>query len=112
MAQQSAEATEGNIVHLFAGSAYDYEADPDPARLERAIARLRKLLNDPEALRRRAAALIAGTAQPLLAAIFVGLTAVRMVAGPPAPGYFAIVWHRRPPVAVAVAATVPQSEVA
>lgn len=92
------------IVPLFR----EHIESPDTFRLDRAIARIRKLLNDPEALRARADALLNGTAQPLLALGFVALTGFRMVAGPPAPHYFHVVGQRRSAAAAAaVAATVP-----
>jgi len=87
----------GNIVPLFREP-----GPPDAFRLDRAIARVRKLLNDPEALRARANALLDGTAKPLLVLAIVGLTAVRMVNGPATPGYFSLSAARRAaPVTVA-----------
>jgi len=87
-----------------------YAEPEDIARLDRAILRLRRLLNDPDALRARAAALIAGTAKPIFAFAFVVLTATRITAGPATPGYFSIVWsHRRQPAVVAVVPSAPAS---
>ena len=72
---------EDNLIPLFADGARGENVN-DAYRLERAISRIRKLINDPVALRLRAAALIEGTAKPLLVLSIVALTGLRMVAGP------------------------------
>lgn len=85
-----------NIVQLFR----EHVGDPDAFRLERAIGRIRRLLNDPAALRARADALLAGTATPLLGFAVAALLSFRMIAGPAvAPTQTLNHFVRRSPVA-------------
>lgn len=86
----------------------DFVADPDVSpveqlnRLATVVAAMRALLNDPQALMRRATELIEGTAAPLFTAAIVALGVTRMVAGPTVPGYLDLVpRHRSAAVAVA-----------
>lgn len=71
-------------------------------RLAVVLAAMRAVLNDPEALMRRAAELLDGTAKPLFVAAFVSLGVMRMVAGPSVPGYLDLPRHRSTPVVIAV----------
>lgn len=64
-APESVTTTEDNLIPLFADGRQGDNVN-DAYRLERAIARVRRLLNDPVALRLRATALLDGTAKPLL----------------------------------------------
>ena len=94
---------EDNLIPLFADDGARGESVNDAYRLERAIGRVRKLLNDPVALRLRATALLDGTAKPLLVLAVVALAGLRLVLGPAAlPSSTAHV-HRARPAAVTAA---------
>lgn len=90
-----------NIIRgIFGGES---AAQAEARRLERSIDRLRTLLNDPAALRRRADALVNGTAKPLLAFAIVGLFTVRMLGGPASvPSSYMNSHHVRRAAAVAI----------
>ena len=94
---------DARIIPLFADGERG-ESVNDAFRLDRAIKRVRRLLNDPVALQLRAQALLDGTARPLLVLAVVGLTALRMVGGPPSvPSYYMHgIQHRRSAIVAAV----------
>ena len=103
-APETTTTDEVRIIPLFVDSARGENVN-DAFRLERAIKRVRRLLDDPVALVLRAQALLDGTAKPLLVVAVVGLSALRIVAGPPAvPSYYLHGGHHR---RGAVVATVP-----
>ena len=94
-----------NVIPLFADGSRGENVN-DAYRLERALRRVRKLLNDPVALRLRAQALLDGTAGPLLVLAVVGLTMLRFLGGPlqgPSVYMAGLHYRRVPAVTVAVA---------